>query len=489
MQPNIVCILLDTVRADHLSSYGYHRQTTPFIDTLAQNGAVYERAYSNSIWTLPAYASLFTGQYPSQHKAVNWNRQIVSNTLVDGLNERGYATLAASSHAISGKYGIADAFDRVRWIPVSSRDVLFSPDPLFEELDDKRERGVYDSALEKYGDAVTSSIRQRSPRTLANGLFHVFRQVKQRYGWWDDDGASEIVDAGIELVSDTTDPFFLFMNFIEPHAPYRPPRKYIYEYLDGQISIDQINRAMKWFLEVTLGQVEITPAEKQILIDLYDAEIRYLDGQLQRFWESLPESVRDETVVIVCADHGDLFGEWGIWGHQGKIHHSLCRIPLIVSTPWSTHRRERTPVELREIHDFVHRTADASTGEIDLEPRGEAIIEYFGLDTQLGFAPWEKYDDVDEEQWNRYQVSLVSEDRRAYWEAGRDLELYDPWNDPSEETDLAPTEPEIASQSRDRIRAVVGDPEALHQEYRQATNEPVEMDRETEQHLKDLGYM
>lgn len=93
--PNIVFLLLDAARADHFSCYGYHRETTPYIDTLAKDGSFYNNAYSNSIWSLPAYASLFTGKYPSSHGAVDWSKSIDpnSNILVNNINKYGMKPL------------------------------------------------------------------------------------------------------------------------------------------------------------------------------------------------------------------------------------------------------------------------------------------------------------------------------------------------------------------------------------------------------------
>ena len=83
---NIIVILADTVRADHLSCYGYDRQTSPFVDSIAERGTVYESAYSSSIWTMPAYATLFTGLLPHEHGAVGWNNKLTENILVERLN-------------------------------------------------------------------------------------------------------------------------------------------------------------------------------------------------------------------------------------------------------------------------------------------------------------------------------------------------------------------------------------------------------------------
>jgi arylsulfatase A-like enzyme len=112
---NLLLISLDTLRADHLGCYGYERPTSPFLDALADEGVVFERAHAASPWTLPSHASLFTGLYPSQHGVKNEGFSVPKDilTLPQALGERGFATAAVvSAHFLAPRYGLDRGFER-----------------------------------------------------------------------------------------------------------------------------------------------------------------------------------------------------------------------------------------------------------------------------------------------------------------------------------------------------------------------------------------
>jgi arylsulfatase A-like enzyme len=280
--PNIAVFVLDTARADHLSCYGYSRQTTPFLDEVASYGVIYTNAYSNATWSLPAYASFFTGKYPSEHGVVDWQRSVESNRLVEGLNERGYETLGFSPHILPGDYGLAEPFDTAELVP-KPNDRPYSHDPAFARLQDRSYTGSF-APVSRYLDALRFIITESSPQTFANKAHALSRKLRTQMGWWRDSGAKNVLNRSRESIDRATEPFFLFTNFMEPHFPYRPPKDYIYEYVDEEYSIRELNEHLQQdLMATTLGQQSISDESREVLIDMYDASIRYLDDQLRQF--------------------------------------------------------------------------------------------------------------------------------------------------------------------------------------------------------------
>lgn len=491
MQPNIVFILLDTARASNLSCYGYEKRTSPFIDSLASDGVRYDRAFSNSIYSLPSYGSIFTSEYTSEHGAIDWNKRIPQNRLVNGLNDRGYETHAVSTHLVSGDFGLAGAFDSVDTQSMSSPDFLFDEDPIAEKMANKANKEGFESEWEKYTYFLKTFTRHPSPKSLANGAVQFYRKLRKDHGYWQDDGAAAALKSAREVVHGANEPFFLFMNFVETHDPYRPPRGYIRRFMPEDVSFDEIQDALRYSsVRACFGLDEITERQRVILQALYDAELHYLDDQLREFDAYLrSEGVRDETIFIVVSDHGDFFGKAGLWGHQGRVYNDVCHVPLIIDYPWSSGLVEDDVTELRQLCSHLLSVAEES--EETLEPNSEAIVEYYGMDTQLSYAPWEAFDGVDAEVWGSYQVALIDADYKLIWDATNRVELYDMTSDFAEARNLASDHADIVKAYQARIKALVDTPTENHEAYRmgQAGENRTETSEDVQNRLRELGYI
>ncbi|WP_096389001.1 sulfatase [Halopenitus persicus] len=491
MKPNIVFILLDTARASNLSCYGYDRETSPFIDSLADSGVRYDRAFANSIYSLPSYGSIFTGQYPSDHGAVDWNKRITENTLVEGLNDRGYSTHAVSTHLVSGDFGVADAFDSVDVPFVSSRDLPFDEDPVAEQMAEKANKEGFDSEREKYTYFLKTVAHHPSPKSLVNGAAQLYRKLRKDYGYWQDDGASTALDSARDIVRSADEPFFIFANFVETHDPYRPPRGYIREFMPDDVSFDEIRNALDYSsVRACFGLDEITDRDRIILQALYDAEIRYLDDQLREFDVFLrDEGVRNDTVLLILSDHGDFFGNADLWGHQGRVYNDVCHVPLIIDYPWTNVEVEGEVAELRQLCSHLQSVAEGD--EKTLSPSGEAIVEYYGIDTQLSYEPWEVFEGVSETEWASYQVALVDDTYKLIWDATDRVELYDMQTDFWEITDLAADKQNVVEAYKKRLETMVGTPRENHDAYRagSAGEERTEQSEAVQERLRELGYI
>jgi arylsulfatase A-like enzyme len=306
IRPNVLLVTLDTTRADRLTLYGHARPTSPNLDTLGRESIVFENAYSTSSWTLPAHASLFTGKFPSSH----------------GVR-----------HDPEGPLVLADAIQA----PQGVRARPMHPD-----------------------EETLARILSRAGYTTAGfvGGPWLIREFGLGAGFelWDDSGiadnagrrARDVSDAALAwLDGGAREPFFLFLNYFDPHAPYLPPPEWAVSFLPQGLRPDPLSAAQ-------------APA-------LYDAEILYMDHELGRVLSWLRErGVFERTLVVVTSDHGELLGERGDWGHERFLWEPLVRVPLLVKPPGEERpgRRERRRVSLVDLLPLILE-------ELSLEtPRG-----------------------------------------------------------------------------------------------------------------------
>lgn len=359
--PNVLLITLDTTRADHLGVYGYARDTSPNLDRLASEAIVYENAYSTSSWTLPAHASLFTGKFPSSHGARR--------------DREGPLILADAVHA-----------------PESTRARGMSP-----------EERTLATILRTQGYATAGFVAGpwlMQPFGLGRG-----------FETWDDENvvmggrpARELSDRALAwLAREPREPFLLFLNYFEPHAPYAPPDGFSRAFLPAGARPDAGNASQAR--------------------DLYDAEILYMDFELGRLLDALRErGLYERTLVVVTADHGELLGEHAQWGHGQALWEPLVRVPLIVKPAGprqATQRLERR-VSLVDVLPLILRELG-----LDREEPGSAP----GVLAELRLAPLRGEATTWRALW-RGSLKYLSSSRG-------EQHLFDLAQDPEEREDLA----------------------------------------------------
>ena len=348
-RPNVLFVVLDTVRKDHLTVYGHDRPTSPTLASLAEEARVYEQAVTPAPWTLPVHASLFTGLYPSQHGATQENPYLEgATTLAATLSAAGYATSCYSSNAwITSYTRLTAGFD--------DQDNFFRVMP----------GGVLAGPLARLWKVMNDSDRLRG---LANRVVAVGNAVHERLasGEGEDSKTPAVIDRTLgfaERAADCGDPFFSFLNLMDAHHPYHPPEEYAAEFAPGVDSTEVPQNATAY----NCGAIDIDDGEWAAIRGLYDAEIRHIDAQLDRLFSRLREAgLWEETMVVVCADHGEMHGEHGLYGHEFNIYEPLVNVPLLVKHPDLEPGRDDTQVEL---HDLYHTILDA-TG---VESRGMAM--------------------------------------------------------------------------------------------------------------------
>ncbi|MFO8183669.1 MAG: sulfatase [Candidatus Aegiribacteria sp.] len=268
-RPNVILVIIDTLRADHLGCYGYHRDTSPALDSLAEAGSRWKNFQAQAPWTLPATATIFTGLNAEQHGTGRRNDgdHMLHDevpTIPSLFSEAGYRTCGIFNVALLSRHmGFARGFDH------------YSCD----EYGVSRAAGTMDEFLE----------------------------------WLDgeDDGR----------------PFMAVLHIFDVHQPYAPPDPYGNMFFPG----DTIE-AVYW--EITDDGCIAHPEHLEHFLSRYDGSIRWVDSQLGRLFAQLRDrGLADSTVIMVTADHGEEFLEWGWVGHGGNLYRQMLHVPLIVSGP------------------------------------------------------------------------------------------------------------------------------------------------------------
>jgi arylsulfatase A-like enzyme len=270
----VVLITIDTLRADHLGSYGYSRPTSPFLDGLARDGVLFENAFSSVSQTSPAHASIMTGLYMAQHR-------VVRNGM--GLPPR----------ARSRTPTLADAF-----------------------------------SLAGYDTAAFTAVG------FLKGVTAGFSTVDVGTLWRDYRRADETVDAALRWLQGkrTTDRFFVWIHLFDPHTPHRAPEPdEAAVAFASEAEADAFGRARIDRDGVTPGFFASSAALVKRYVE-YDAEIHFADRELARLHGQLAATGQDDGVLwVVTADHGEALGNHGHDAHGRHVYHEELRVPLILS--------------------------------------------------------------------------------------------------------------------------------------------------------------
>ena len=290
--PNVLLIVLDTVRASNMGIYGSQNPTTPELQGWAEESTIFENAMATAPWTLPSHSSLLTGQSAGSVGA-DWLTPLSKEprTLAEALRDRGYATggFVANLRYTSYESGLTRGFLHYDDYRVSWPLVLFHS--TLGRIDVKSRLPQARSVRSAWTALRNSSLKE------GNVSRHVFRP------------ADQVSAAFLDWQQGVTNrPFFAFLNFYDAHGPYRPPEDFAQRF-SGDLSSD-------------LGR--------------YDAAIAWLDYVVSQTMKSLRErGVLDRTIVIVTSDHGEQFGEHGLRDHGNSLYLPVLKVPLLIRYPSS----------------------------------------------------------------------------------------------------------------------------------------------------------
>jgi arylsulfatase A-like enzyme len=319
--PNVLLIVLDTVRADRLSLYGYHRATSPNLERLAKRGIRFDAARATAPWTLPSHASMFTGRLPHE-LAVEWMTPLRSSfpTLAEYLRARGYATAGFAANALYCSYdsGLARGFthyeDYVLDGLLSPRmaSILEPAKRAIFELDAFLNEKIVESHL---GDEVGSWLQRitDSPRRRAKSINRAMLDwLSQRH--------------------DSQRPFFVFLNYVDAHSPYVAPGAAARPFgLRPHTKADFLFLTEHWTF---LDKTKVSPRFQTLAQDSYDNCLSYLDEQLGALVDELERrGDLNRTLLIVTSDHGEGLGEHKLYDHGESLYRTEIHVPLLFMLP------------------------------------------------------------------------------------------------------------------------------------------------------------
>lgn len=318
--PNILLLVLDTVRSLDLGIYGYPRPTTPILQKLSEQGVLFENAMSPSSWTLPSHASMFTGHYAFELSA-DWKVPLDGHykTLAEELREHGYLTggFAGNLSYVNRQFGLSQGFGRFKDFTLS------------------------------FGEIIASS---KLGRDMVDARW--FRRITRYYDFPGRKSAADLAEEFLEWVGQNPSrPFFGFINYFDAHEPYLPPEPYASAFASSNTVRNNLDMLHMQHRAERLHKQEMTPAEVQREIDAYDGGIAYTDAQIGLMLDQLGKrGLLENTIVIVTSDHGEQFGEHGFFEHGNTLYQPSVHVPLLVVGPGIPRQRQvTTPATLRDL--------------------------------------------------------------------------------------------------------------------------------------------
>jgi arylsulfatase A-like enzyme len=463
---NVVLVLIDTLRADHLGAYGYARPTSPTFDALARDSVLFEGTTAQAAWTKPSVASLMTGVYVHRHGVVS-NRDALGEaqpSLAEEMRARGYQTAAFSANP---------------WITPE-----FRFDRGFDEFESGRAMGAQLTSLYKLLRRVDRALGARGvPANLSGWAF---------WGSSGNLGNAErdrlLTDSAVTWIeSRGTDPYFLYVHLIGAHDPYDPPAEYARRFREPEWD-GTVDRTIPPPRVQTVFDTAdpLAEPERAALIAQYDGAIAYADAQLGRLVDALRRAgTLDRTLIVVTADHGEEFYEHRNWRHGNQLYNEIVHVPLLFRLPG------RLPAGRRTDLSMLVDVLPTIVGLVEGTPARKGL-DGLALFTQTDGRPPRA---IFAEHWwfegGTYVSRMVRQGplklQESRDEAGGQerSELYDLAGDPSEQRNLLENPSAVSENGVGELQGLLarfGDKVSV------ASAVAVDVDQSTRERLRQLGY-
>jgi arylsulfatase A-like enzyme len=409
--PNVVLLILDTVRARNLSLYGYHRETTPTLDRLASQSVVFDRAFAPSSWTLSSHASMFTGRDPFAIDA-GWEVPLGTRVplLAEHFRDAGYATGGFVANLLYTQYesGIARGFQHYEDHHASARQIALTSN--FMQLPI-----VHDLLVSRSLSAAWTVLRQLN--------FRPRRSTYKSRKW-----SPEVVGDFLDWESRTDRPFFAFLNLFDAHGPYS-----VAEPWGSRFAAD--------------------PTAE----DRYDGAIALMDAQVGVLVNALRQrGVLENTIIVVASDHGEQFGEHGLDSHGNSLYAQVTHVPLMVRLP------ERANAGVRVDEAVSLTDLGATLLELTRTPAndfpGTSLVALLSGADSLGVPAISEVAGTDDDTFEPTFMGPMRAIAMHRWHLIRrgdgQEQLFDLQRDPDERIDLSPN-PHYAA-LRDSLRTFLG---------------------------------
>jgi arylsulfatase A-like enzyme len=474
--PNIVLITLDTVRADHLSVYGYQRDTTPNLRKFAREATLYTRVTSSGDMTLSSHASLFTGLYPSRHGAhfvtgKDTNNQVFLRindlriplssgaaldssipTLAEILSQKGYATIGVIANIayLRHNYGLDRGFqyysqsDPVLFL-ASGADLYYVRDGICALLQQFSSPSEYERAYRRAGEINAEA----------------FEKLKQ--------------------AQSTGRPFFLFLNYMDAHEMYFPPHPFdtLYPGKDDHLHTGQY---LKEADEVLALRRSYPPEDRIRDISQYDGGIAYLDYEVGKLISRL-KSMRlyDNTILVITSDHGQAFGERNLILHCSSVYQDQVHVPLLIHFPGQSDGR----VVERRLGgvDLMPTLLDAAGFPVPSGLDGRSFYRTGqGSETVFSESYPDNYKVFLNRRFNRIERAIFDRRYKFISSTIGKRELYDLSIDPNETHNLYHPDDNISRELEVELTEWI-------RSHTKAAGRTVKPDQGLRERLKSLGYV
>ncbi|MCP4589583.1 MAG: sulfatase [bacterium] len=425
-RPNVLWVVWDTVRADRMSLYGHSKPTTPLLEEWAKGARVYDDCTSTASSTTPSHAAMFTGLLPSEHRANNQHSHLDDEltTVAERFQQTGYQTYLFSANPhISSTENFQQGFD-----------VTEHPwDPQY-----------FSEALE----IVRGKI---SERDRSSDLPQKLRDAKSKP--WNIKACGELTQrAALDWLGrrGSTQPFFMFLNYMEAHRPFIPEEKYRRRVMTPQ-QVDrsyEIDRSWIPMWSYCFRMREYSSEELEVMAATYDATLAELDELFHNLLGALEAAGHlEDTIIVLTSDHGEHLGEHHLLDHQYTLYNPVLRMPLVVHYPkrFSPGRDGRpvvnfdlfpTLLELAGIDPPAGWTSRAVSLLSAPETRSR-VAEYPAALAPPFNAVQMQYPDFNPRPWQRTLRALLSGDYKYIWASDGNHELYNVRQDPAELQNLA----------------------------------------------------
>ncbi len=482
---NVVLILMDTARFPAVSAVRESQET--FVGSLADQSTEYTNAFATAPWSLPSHASLFTSCYASKHGAHAGHKRLDNDQLLlpEIFQREGYETVCVSNNTwISEEFGFGSGFDTFEktW-------------QYFQSDIDLGQISRTEEGLDKITALGRKLLNGNPIINFANALYGQFFRRQH------DDGAkrtNEWINGWLTERS-SSKPFFLFVNYLEPHLEYRPPEEFASDFLPTDISYNKAMQVSQDAFGYITGNIDITDRDFKILRALYRAEIAYLDHRISELKDCLADHDEwEDTIFIISGDHGENIGDHGLMDHQYCLYDTLLHVPLIIHGGSFTEGGINSNlVQLTDIGPTLLDEIEVEAPEYRKQAQGKSfhpkntsegrnriIAEYLSpqpsmeaLKKRVGKVPESVY------QYDRSLRTIRKKEWKLIRGSDGSHELYHLQSDPTESNN-------IANQNIDIVEDLGSELDQWVDSFKQNEKEgDVAMREKTKKRLEDLGYI
>jgi arylsulfatase A-like enzyme len=326
---NVFIYLVDALRADHLSCYGYEKKTSPFLDKFSKDSILFKKCFANASWTRPAVASILTGLYPNKHRAESRKEKLSSDAIMisEVLQSKGFST-----HYITANSNVSKAFN-------------------------------FKQGIDNY-------------------LYLAKRQENKKDRYFSSEFINENFFKSISESADFAEkPIFAYLHTVDPHEPYTPQDPFLkFKRQDLEKGREHLANAANLYKK--RGTSGLTEKDLAYVTSLYDCEILHNDYYFGEFIEFLKDKdLYDNSIIVFLADHGEQFMEHRGLTHGNSIYNEEIHVPLVIKFPGGEYADQQSELYVSQV-DIVPTILDYLGMDIPPKVDGENVLPF--LD-EVGF--------------------------------------------------------------------------------------------------------